>query len=189
MKRILLWILVAYLIVAPGCGGGSRSFTPQPPPSATGNVETAPPEEGVPARNSLTIVTPPVASLAPGVEFDLTVRGAFCEELWQSSGRILFDPAVVQPVRASRGDLIPTGFVFMVKLDEPGMVPYAFTALPGGSGIAPGRGELLRVRFRLLAEPPSGFRIRLLNDAAFLQLRDRNGGRLSFDLASEVKPQ
>jgi len=189
MRRILLWILVACVVAAPGCGGGGRNLTPRIAPTASGTVETAPPEEGTPQRNSLTVVTPPLSSLTPGAEFDFILRGAFCEELYQSSGRILYDPAVVEPVRVSRGALMPSGFVFMAKLDEPGLVPYAFTALPGDSGIAPGRGELLRVRFRLLAEPPRGFRLRLLNDAAYLQLRDSRGGRLSFDLASEVVPQ
>jgi len=189
MRRIPLWILVACLVAAPGCGGGGRSFTPKVASPTSGMVETVPHDEGVPDRNSLTVVTPTLASLTPGTEFDFILRGAFREELYQSSGRILYDPAVVEPVRASRGDLIPSGFVFMVKLDEPGLVPYAFTALPGDRGIAPGRGELLRVQFRLLAEPPRDFRLRLLNDAAYLQLRDSRGGRLSFDLASEVMPQ
>jgi len=146
-------------------------------------------EAGIPTRNALITTMPAVAGMAPGTEFEFTLRGEFCTPLHQASGRIVYDPAVVQPLAVRRGELIPAGAVYLAKLDVTGFVPFAFTALPGDAGIAPGRGELLRVRFRLLAEPPPGFRIRLLNDAAYLQLRTSGGGRLSFDLASEVVPQ
>ena len=50
---------------------------------------------------------------------------------------------------------------------------------------AAGRGELLRVRFKLLAKPQRGAAVRLQNDMEYLQLRNAQGRRLSFDFASE----
>ncbi len=142
-----------------------------------------------PERNVLTAVMPPLAGLSAGREFEFTLSAQFAEEVKQGSGRILYDSSVAVPVAVEKGGLIPTSFIFFSKLDTQGIVPFAFTSLPNGRGIPSGSGELLRVRFRMLANPPGGFRVRLQNDAEFLQLRSPSGGRLSFDLASEVQAQ
>jgi hypothetical protein len=186
MKRILLWVLALCVLASPGCGGGGarRSINN---PGLSPVAPQAPSEN--PDRNVLTAVTPPLAGLGAGSEFEFTLSAQLAEELKQGCGRLIYDSAVVVPVAVEKGGLIPTSFVFFSKLDAPGVVPFAFTSLPDGRGIAPGRGELLRVRFRMLADPPSGFRVRLQNDGAFLQLRSAQGGRMSFDLASEVQAQ
>lgn len=184
MKRILMWILALCVLASPGCGGGGarRSINnpelPQPIPQA--------PAEN-PERNVLTAVMPSLAGLGAGSEFEFTLSAQLAEETRQASGRILYDADVAVPVSVEKGSVIPNSFVFFSKLNAPGIVPFAFTSLPGGRGISPSRGELLRVRFRLLANPPPGFRVRLLNDGAYLQLRGAAGGRMSFDLASEVQ--
>lgn len=186
MKRILMWVLALCVLASPGCGGGGarRSINN---PELSPIVPQAPAEN--PARNVLTAVMPPLAGLSAGSEFEFTLCAQFAEEVKQGSGRILYDTAVAVPVAVEKGGLIPGSFVFFSKLDAPGVVPFAFTSFPDRRGIAPGTGELLRVRFRMLADPPQGFRIRLQNDGAFLQLRSPQGGRLSFDLASEVQAQ
>ena len=186
MKRILLWVLALFVLASPGCGGGGarRSINN---PGLSPVAPQAPSEN--PDRNVLTAVTPPLAGLGAGSEFEFTLSAQFAEEVKQGSGRIIYDSSAAVPLAVEKGDLIPTSFVFFSKLDAPGIVPFAFTSLPDGRGIAPGRGELLRVRFRMLSAHPSGFRIRLQNDGAYLQLRNTQGGRLSFDLASEVQAQ
>jgi len=132
---------------------------------------------------------PALSALDVGSEFEFVLNGEFRQEVFQGSGRILYDRDFVEPVRVSRGGMIPGEAVFMAKLDADGFVPFAFTPLPGSRSLPAGRGELLRVRFRLLSAPPPSFRIRLLNTAEYLQLRDRSGGRISFDLATEVVSQ
>ena len=185
MRRILLWVLVICILASPGCGGrgAKRALNDvQPLPTSPQQGEAAP------DRNVLTAAMSSLSGLGAGSEFEFTLSAQLAEELKQGCGRILYDSAVAVPVAVEKGGLVPGSFVFFSKLDAPGVVPFAFTSLPDGRGIAPGRGELLRVRFRMLANPPQGFRIRLQNDGAYLQLRSAAGGRLSFDLASEVLP-
>jgi hypothetical protein len=186
MKRILLWVLALCVLASPGCGGGGarRSINN---PELSSPVPQAPSEN--PDRNVLTAVMPPLAGLSAGSEFEFTLSAQLAEEVKQGCGRLIYDSAVAVPVAVEKGGMIPGSFVFFSKLDAQGVVPFAFTSLPEGRGMPPGRGELLRVRFRMLADPPQGFRIRLLNDGAYLQLRSAQGGRLSFDLASEVQAQ
>jgi hypothetical protein len=142
---------------------------------------------GKPAINAGAM--PSLAGMSSGSEFEFTLSAQLAEETKQGCGRIIYDPAVATPVSVDKGGLIPSSFVFFNKLDAPGVVPFAFTSLPNERGISPGKGELLRVRFRLLQPPQPGFKIRLLNDGAYLQLRSAAGGRMSFDLASEVLPR
>ena len=186
MKRILMWVLALCVLASPGCGGGGARRSINNPELSP--VAPITPAEN-PDRNVLTAVMPPLSGLSAGSEFEFKLTAQFAQEVKQGSGRILYDPMAAVPVSAEKGELVPGSFVFFSKLDAQGVVPFAFTSLPDARGIAPGSGELLRVRFRMLTDPPSGFRIRLQNDGAYLQLRSAQGGRLSFDLASEVQAQ
>lgn len=186
MKRIIWWVLALAIFLSPGCGGGSgarRSNNDLRPLPQQPQQDAAAPE-----RNVLTATTCSLSGLGAGDEFIFTLKAQLSEETKQACGRILFDQSIAAPAAVEKGGLIPTSFIFFSKLDVPGIVPFAFTALPEGRGIAPASGELLRVRFRLIANPPPGFRVRLQNDGSFLQLRDRGGGRMSFDIESEVLP-
>ncbi len=183
MKRILLWVLAICVLASSGCGGrATRALDGAQPAQPVEKQDEVSPE-----RNVLTAVMPSLAGLGAGSEFEFTLLAQLAEETMQASGRILYDSAIVVPVAVEKRGLIPSSFVFFSKLDAPGVVPFAFTSLPGGRGIFPGQGELLRVRFRLIANPPPGFRVRLFNDAAYLQLRSAASGRMSFDLESEVR--
>lgn len=175
---LLSWILA-------GCGGsGSQPI----PPMTQGPVAQTPEaaEEGMPTRNRLVARMPALGQLAPGTEFEYIVSVELAEELYQCSARVGYDPQVVEPVDVEYGELLPSDAVLMSRAGADGIVPFAFTALPGRAGVAPGRGELLRLRFRLTGTPGRTRAVWLINDAEFLQLRDRIGRRLAFDLASEV---
>jgi hypothetical protein len=151
-------------------------------------------------RNTLRASLPALAGKQPGAEFDFVLSTSFTEPLYQGSGRVLFDPGVMRPVAVMRGQALPADFIFAAKLDAApvasdglsglpgtaGVVPYAFTGLPGGSGQAVAQGELLRIRFRLLQRPGAQSAVRLLNNASYLQFREPTGNRLSFDLQTEV---
>ncbi len=100
--------------------------------------------------------------------------------------RLLFNPDYLEPVKARRGEMLLADMVHLAGIDQHGFVPFAFTGLPGHSAMDPGTGELLRVRFRVLQPGAALHRIRLQNDAEFLQLRDRNSRRLKFDLESRA---
>ena len=186
ITRNTLRILLLLGLLA-GCGGGGRQLTPvmdsNPP------VAAAPVSEDAPTRNRLVASMPALGSLPVGTEFDFVVSAELAEELYQCSARIGYDPAAVVPVDASYGALIPSDAVRMPHAKADGVVALAFTALPGRAGIQAGRGELLRLTFRLVNAPMSGRAVWLVNEAEFLQLRDRNGRRLSFDLASEEVQQ
>jgi hypothetical protein len=146
---------------------------------------------------------PALAGLRPGAELEFVISTNCTDQLYQGSGRVLFDPGLLQPIAASRGDALPASFLFNAKLDAApiasdglpglpptaGVVPYAFTGLPGAPGQTAGAGELCRLKFRLLRQASSGATVRLLNNAAFLQLRGPAGNRLAFDLQAEVTPQ
>jgi len=170
-----------------GCGGGGQQVTPLM--DSTPVELAAPASEGAPERNRLTASMPALSSLAAGAEFDFLLSVELAEELYQCSARIGYDPAVVQPVAAEYGALIPSDAVRLPWAEAEGVVPLAFTALPGRSGIQSGRGELWRVTFRLTGAPGGDRAVWLVNEAEFLQLRDRVGRRLSFDLASEEVQQ
>ncbi len=190
MKRHIYVFIILLTLFLHGCGGGggvshSRS-------DRLGNPQTntqLPSESPPPQRNRLVTSTPILNKLSPGQEFDFVLRAELKDELFQTSARILYDPSVFSPIRTSKGNLIPEDAVFFAKLDKEGLLPFAITRLPGSEGIRAGTGEILRVRFRLLSTPQANSRIRLQNEPAFLQLRDKSGGRLSFDLATEVVAQ
>jgi hypothetical protein len=154
-------------------------------------------------RNVLSTSMPALARLAPGVEFDFVVAADFKDPLFQASTRVLYDSRKVELVSAQRGGLVPDGAIFMARTDvargalpvpesaaAAGMdsvVPAAFTGLPGDHAASPARGELLRLRFRLLAPTGNaGAPVRLQGDPDFLQLRDSSGRRLPFDIESKV---
>lgn len=170
-----------------GCGGGGQQVTPFM--DSTPVELAAPASEEAPERNRLVASMPALGSLAAGSEFDYLVSVELAEELYQCSARVGYDPAVVQPLAAEYGALIPSDAVRLPWAEAEGVVPLAFTALPGRAGIQSGRGELLRVTFRLTGVPSGNRAVWLVNEAEFLQLRGRAGRRLSFDLANEEVQQ
>ena len=188
ISSVSLVILVGLILIA--CGRG-RILRPNadnsvPAPTAPNAQPGDTQQTGMPDRNVLVVSTPDTSVLDAGAEFDVAVRFEFKEEVYQGSGRLTFDGDLVEPMRVVQGEAIPSDAVFMSRLVEPGFVPYAFTSLEGAPGIAAGKGTLLTVRFRLKAKPERCLKMRLLNDAEHLQLRDSKGRRLSFDLSTEV---
>lgn len=186
-KTLVRYFMLAGFVLAVlvGCGGGGGPRL-MPPVDQALPQTAAPQTQGVPERNRLVASQPALAQLAPGSEFDFVLSADLSQELYQMSSRIGFDPAVVQPESVTYGSLLPSDAVRMSRRDLPDTVPFAFTAPPGHAGIPAGSGELLRVRFRLLGNPVGGRAVWLVNNAEYLQLRDRIGRRLSFDLAREV---
>ncbi|MBN2081562.1 hypothetical protein JW859_05060 [bacterium] len=186
-RRVPLLLVLACLLIAGiaagllSCGGGGSSNLPAP---VDESLITTPAADATIERNRLVTSMPALGRLASGTEFDYVISAELTEELYQCSLRVEYDPAVVEPVDSTFGDAVPAGMVRMARLSSDGLVPCALTALPGGTGIAAGTGELIRIRFRLRGTP-DGRAVRLVNDAGFLQLRDRSGQRLSFDLATE----
>lgn len=181
--------LSAVLLYLFGCGGAPALQAPDQLDQAVPDTET-PPE-----RNTLSTHMPALGALAVGSEFSFSVRGEFVDELFQASGRVLYDPQCVQPLGFERGGFVPRSDVFICNLAAaeaalrspdarlPRVIPFAFTGLPGERGLN-GRGELLRLRFRLLKRPEGGAPLRLLNDPEYLQLRGAQGRRLAFDFAT-----
>ncbi len=183
-----------------GAGCGPRSAGPAPslqPGAPSAGQPVAAPEPV--QRNVLTVAQPALSQLAPGAEFEFVLSASMVDALYQGCGRVQYDSRVLRPVTAQWGQLAPADGVCLAKLDlAPGAsdgggfdsaVPFAFTALPGQSAAAPGTGELLRLRFKLIGVPRSAVPLRLLNAPAFLQLRNAQGQRLSFDLHEEVSAQ
>jgi hypothetical protein len=179
------------------CGCGPRTATPisalkaapQTPAADTGAAPAA-------GRNTLRAVMPALGKLAIGTEFDYVLCADMVDALYQGSGRVLYDSRILQPLAAAWGPLAPPAGVRVAKLDATAgatsagglnaAVPFAFTALPGQSAAAPGQGEILRLRFKLIGAVRDGVAIRLQNDPALLQLRDSQGQRLSFNLCEEA---
>jgi hypothetical protein len=198
MTRQLQLILSACALLALiSCGSGSSALPIAPqadPQQAPGAAAPNAPIQS--PRNSLNVRMPVLTALNPGAEFDVILSAQFQTELYQGCGRLAYDSKVVRPVSAQRG-AIPTNNVFVAKLNAPpvasvtaggldGVVPFAFTGLPGTAGFGSGPGELLRVRFKLLTAPGARYPISLLNVPEYLQLRGTQGQRLSFDLDTEV---
>lgn len=196
LRRCLLTLLlcfIAILIVCPGCGGNSSL------PSTDHNNQTpAPPASS--AHNVLQTHMPPLQGLVTGAEFEYSVNAEFVDALYQGCGRIIYDPAVMQPIEASRGAAVPASDIFVAKLDAPpqllagsskpqAFVPFAFTGLPGSPAPTKVSGELVKVKFRLLKDPPADCHVSLLNDAQYLQLRSPQATRLPFDMQVEVTQQ
>lgn len=195
--RVFLLIGVCLLlcaVVLSGCG--PRSSSPVPPAQNTAaDTQTGQTGTDTAQRNTLSARLPVLSSMHAGAEFDFIITASMVEELYQGSGRVLYDAGVVQPVAAQWGAYSPASGIRAAKLDAAssggasgfdGCVPFAFTALPGQEALSAGQGEVLRVRFRLVADPGSGPPVRLLNDPAHLQLRDAQGQRLGFDFCEEV---
>jgi hypothetical protein len=199
--RLLPLALTLLLAAAIGCGE-KAALTAPPSPTPPGTELPSGNDAGQLNRNLLSTSMPALAGLSTGAEFEFVISVKCTDPLYQGSGRVLYDPAVMQPVAAMRGSAIPAGFLFSAKLDAAtvasnglsglppvaGMVPYAFTGLPD----APGRvasGELCRVRLRLLRPAGPDSAVRLLNNASYLQLRGPAGNRLAFDLHAEVAPK
>lgn len=185
----VLLCFIALLLICLGCGGNSSV------PSVEPNDQNPPPPADS-GRNVLQTHMPPLTGLGAGAEFDYSVNAEFTDALFQGCGRIIYDASVMQPVKANRGAAVPAGDIFVAKLDAPPQVlpgsttaqtfvPFAFTGLPGDQ--TPGvSGELIKVRFRLLKDPPADCHISLLNDQQYLQLRSPQATRLPFDMQVEV---
>jgi hypothetical protein len=127
------------------------------------------------------------------------------EPVFQGSARIVYDSSVVEPLGTTRGSTLPSDEIVLARSDvrpgtlqlstidrEPnfdGCVPFAFTARPGGTALAPGGAELLRVEFRLKRGNPDGIPVRVQNDPQFLQLRSDKGQRVAFELDRQAAAQ
>lgn len=198
IRRVLPLACAVLLSLSPGCGGhstGSVAPADHPPavPAGDGAAQSG-------AHNVLSTSMPALDGLSAGAEFDFIIRIACRDEIYQGSGRVQYEAAVMQPVSAKRGMALPAEHLFSVKLDAAdagdgaasgatdgaGVVPFAFTGLPGSSHTALFDGELFRLRFRLVQRPRPGTSIRLVNSPEYLQLRDPQGQRLPFDLHAEV---
>jgi hypothetical protein len=185
----MLACFAAVLLACPGCGGSSNAPAVNPDDNNPGPA-------GAKSHNVLQLHMPPVAGMAAGAEFEYTISAAFSDTLYQGCGRVVYDASVLQPIEVARGAAIPAEYVFATKLDAPPMlgtagasqafVPFAFTGLPGGTEPAGVKGELLKLRFRLLQAAPASCNVGLLNDAQFLQMRSPKATRLPFDLQVEV---
>ena len=192
-----LGVALAVLVLLNACGGGGISLSPGrsngyqdagviSAPESPDEAADTPPATAT-ARTTLTLAMPALGQMGPGGSFDVTLSASVVGELYQGSMRIGFDPAVVQPVSSRTGGLVPSHMVRLTGLDQPDHVPFAFTALPGGTGITDTSGELVTVTFRLLAPVTDGSPLWLVNDASYLQLRDRNGQRIGYNLRTSAE--
>lgn len=203
-RALPLCALLAGLVA---CGGHSNSL-PTDPDRAAAPAPATPGATGAAGgavgsgHGRLSTSFPDLHGLPAGSEFEFVLAADFAEPVFQGSARILFDSALVEPVDALPGGLLPADEVVLARADLPagtlalsaldrpaaldGCVPFAFTGRPGTAPLPPGHGELLRIRFRLRVASPAGIPVRLQDDPEFLQLRDAAGHRLSFDLAREV---
>lgn len=191
--RILLFVLLAALVLAfaaLSCGRGHKSPIAKGGPSAGSatNPSTDSGGEDPIERNTLVVVSPDFSAMTAGEEFDVSLKLELAEEMYQMSGRLVFDRNFVQPVRVTRG-AVPDSAVFFAKLDHPDFVPFAFTQTDGARGIPAGKGEMLTVRFKIIADPKGAPRVRLLNDAQYLHLRNSKRERLAFDLEHRTVAQ
>lgn len=200
IRQLMLFLSACTLLALISCAGGSSALSIDPNanhPPAPGN--SAPDVQDQSSRNTLSVRMPEISQLAAGAEFEVILSAQFNSELYQGSGRLAYNRQAIRPISAKRG-AIPAGNVFAAKLDSPpatsqeyagldGIVPFAFTALPGRAGFGSNSGELLRVRFKLLASPGVQYPVALVNTPEYLQLRDAQGQRLSFDLSTEVAPK
>lgn len=196
--RITLFSCACILLCAMVLSGcGPRTATPIPAlKSAPPTPAAEPGAQPAARRNVLSATLPPLGRLVVGAEFDYVLSADMVEALFQGSGRVLYDSRSVRPIAAAWGPLAPPSGVRVAKLDAAaaatpmggldGVAPFAFTALPGQGSVVPGQGEILRLRFKLIGKVRDGAAIRLQNDPAYLQLRDSQGRRLSFDLSEEV---
>lgn len=191
--RLALFALLAALVFAAAaisCGRSGRAPVYQGGPSgkpASAQPET-PGDSSAIQRNTLFVVSPDFSALSFGDEFDVKIDFELAEEMYQMSGRLIYDRRFVQPVRATRG-AIPDSAVFFAKIDHPDFVPFAFTQTGGARGIPAGKGEILSVMFRVIADPAGAPRVRLLNDAQYLHLRNGKRERLAFDLEHRTVAQ
>ena len=165
------------------CSGGAGRVAPMQSPAPQ---NPAAPVAGVGEGNRLILSLPSVADLAAGSEFEAALHAEFAGEVFQGSTRIGYDPAVLEVLDAERGELLPPHMLHVAGLTQSGYVPFAFTAQPGEAAVEEGSGELLRLHFRLLKAHSGRTPITLINEPEFLQLRDRQGRRLPFDIASEI---
>jgi hypothetical protein len=185
--------IVALLLLS-GCtfNGGTPTPTSTLQPAA-GHVLNPAPDQNT--RCVLRTKMPALASFTSGEEFDFCVSADLTCPLFQGSGRIIYDPRELEPLRVDRGTLIPANYVFIAPLNTSNVdpstlpagmavVPFAFTGTPEQAPIQPQTGELLAVRFKVKQPIVEPHPVYILNNLEFLQLRNSSGGRLAFDLES-----
>lgn len=192
--------LVILTLALTSCFGGGTSAPADSQSAQQPAAQTPPAAPAADApRNSLTVRLPAVEKLGVGAEFDYVLGAQCADGLFQGSARVLYDSRVLKPLRAERGGLIPGGAAFIAGSDTApgtlevpaaeaaagydGVVPFAFTQLPGDRVLDSQPGELLRLRFRIVGNAQPGVApVKLLNDPNFLQLRNSVGQRLQFSI-------
>ncbi|MCB1216806.1 hypothetical protein KDL44_05400 [bacterium] len=184
-------VLATLLFIA--CGGAGN-FTPAP--SEQNNLQV--PQITVPQsqqelpvmeaaeQNRVLLRTPSLMDLSAGDEFTAVLHLDALEEIHQGVLRLQFDAARMEPIEVQPGEMLPTDMVRIADISRSGFIPLAFTALPGGSDIGEGSGELFRIRFRLLSAGSEAGRPGFQGESEFLQLRDNEGKRLSFELGTQA---
>ena len=194
----LLLLAVATVFIA--CGGNGLPLPAQqadPAESQRNLPQMAEPqqqgtqlpdESAVPeaALNRVILEVPALGELSAGDEFSAVISAEFGEEVHQGVLRLLYDAGSMSPLEISPGTMLPGDMIRIADLDNSGFLPLAFTALPGGNDIGSGSGELYRVRFRLLVDGAAADRIRFRSDREFLQLRNRDGRHIRFDVETRA---
>ncbi|MEZ5339587.1 MAG: cohesin domain-containing protein [bacterium] len=184
-------VLATLLFIA--CGGsGNFAPAPQEQSSQPAPQRIAPqqqleiPETESAAVNRVVLQTPALVELSAGEEFTAVLHMDAIREIHQGVLRLQFDATRMEPIEVLPGELLPAEMVRIADISQPGFIPLAFTALPGGTDIGEGSGELFRIRFRLLSAGSEAGRPGFKGGSDFLQLRDRQGRHLSFELGTEA---
>jgi hypothetical protein len=152
-------------------------------PQEQAGIEPAVDAESI---NRVILEVPALDRLGPGDEFSAVISGEFGQEVHQGVLRLLYDMEAMTPLEIVPGKQLPQDMIRIGDLSHSGILPLAFTALPGARNIAPGSAELYRVRFRLLKDGAEAGRIRFRSDPEFLQLRNRDGEHIRFDVATRA---
>lgn len=164
VKRCMLLTLgLGLTIWLIACGGGS-SVTPQSGASPLPQIPDI----------KLSLATTP-----GGSNVTVALQAASCEELYQLSCRVSYDPDVVTPLEVERGGLVDERAAFFTTAEAAGYVPVAFTYHPG-EAIPAAAGAVAVLEFRVIdAGGDPGFG--LIADEDFLIANDKTGRRLSVE--------
>jgi len=190
----LLLLIVTTVFIA--CGGSGLPLHQEQAAPDTGmqpdqlqNTElqySADPLTTETAGNRVILEVPALDQLSAGDEFSAVISAEFSEDVHQGVLRLLYDAASMTPLEAAPGSMLPGDMVRIADLDNSGFLPLAFTALPGGDDIRSGSGVMYRLRFRLLGDGASAGRIQFRSDREFLQLRNRSGEHIRFDVETRA---
>ena len=189
----LMIILVSLVFIA--CGGGGTTnqdldLSMESPQIET-NIPTQESDDPVDLANSIAdnkviLIVPALNDLSAGDEFTALVSVDTVEDVHQGVLRLIYDASSMTPVSVEPGEVMPSDMLRIGDLDNSGFLPLAFTALPGAANIRPGKGELFRIRFRLETEGRNSGRIRFRSDREFLQLRNRDGRHIGFEVETRA---